>query len=290
MIYLGPPGNLQSLPYMGRGIGATLDLAASVQRSLGGARTVDYVGSPKRTYSMERKYLTAFELSTLESLALGAFGATPYVLIEPWRLNVLTANQSTAGETQADTTGFYAAGNTTVTLQGPGTTARTGQYNMRVAGAINGAGLRLADSTSAATVISTGIPVLPSASYTFSAWLKHFSGTAASTWRCTVQWYDSAGASISATGGTASLVTGSYTQRTLTTTSPSNVAYVIPRVDTNTALVAANTIDVDDLMLNQGTTTTWAMGTGVPKVAFTELSNTYPSAEYHDVSFTLQEV
>jgi hypothetical protein len=151
--------------------------------------------------------------------------------------------------------------------------------------------VRLADTTSAATVIATGVPVLVSQAYTFSVLVRSQAGTAAS-WRATVAFYDAAGAIIgSATNGTAAVVTGSYVARTVTATSPSTAAYAVVSVTNNATLAATNTIYLDDLMLETGSSASaWALGSGVPKVAFTALGDTYPLVDYHDASVTLLEV
>lgn len=292
--YLGPPGALLALPYAGRGVDASLSLAAVEHRALSGARTVDRVGSAKRTYRVERRFLTVDEVSLLEQLAMGLLGAEPYVLIDPWRRNHLSANRSTAGDAERSTAGFYTTGVGTLSLAGPGSQAARGRYNIRYASPASGAaataGVRLADSAPAADVIATGIPVLPSTQYTFSALVKSQAGTA-QNWYVALVWYDAAGAATgSPANGTQSVVTGAYGARTVTGTSPATAAYVIPQLLNGAALTASNTVDIDDLMLTQGTSTAWALGTGVPRVAFTDLAQTYPIADAADASFTLLEV
>lgn len=295
-IYLGPPGNLQALPYMGRGIGAPLDLGASVHRALGGVRTVDYVGDPKRTYTMERKYLTQDELSVLEGLALGAYGdPSSLVLVDPFRRNMLTENQSTGGDYSRDSSGFYCpTPSATLSAVGPATaTALRGFYALRMTytGSTLSPPVRTADLTSAATIIATATPVRAGVDHTFSVSLRHAAGTIAS-WKVGINYYDAAGALLTSTTSTAAALTSSYVQRTLTVTAGATAAYAVCFWLPNANLTAPETVDGDDVMLTQGTSTTWTMGTGVPRVAFVgSLDLSYPTiVGDNDLGVTLQEV
>lgn len=293
--YLGPPGNLQTLPYMGKGIQAALDLASAEHRALAGPRTVDYIGPPKRTYTLSRAFLTADELGLLEALALGMFGAGPYALVDPWRRNLLDENQSSGGDYSHDTTGFTVlAGSNTAT--GPVATANQGSYHQQylspASGAAGTAGLLAGDRSSAAQVLVPGnaTVVRLSQPYTFQAMLKTVAGTAAA-WRASLLWYDVAGALISTSNGTGATVTGSFVQYSVTATAPATAAYAVPGVTNNATLAATNTIAVDSLMLSQASAVAaWVPGTGVPRVAFTALGNTYPLIDAHDSEITLLEV
>jgi hypothetical protein len=292
-IYLGPPGGLLALPSLS-GPAAPLDLRAAVHQSLAGVRTVDRVGTPKRTYTFSRAALTADEWGLLEGLALGLYGPEPYVLVDPWRRNLLDENTSTAGGFLRDLTGLTVLGAGTLTLVGPVTTAGQGRYHASYASTASGAagtqGVTTADLTSAATVTASATPVLPSASYTFQALVKTLAGTAAS-WRAAVGWYDSAGALLSTSTGTGSVVTGSWVARTVAATSPATAAYAVGRVENGATLAATNTVGVDAPMLDQAATVrAWLPGTGVPRVAFTDLGDVYRIGYEHDTAMTLVEV
>lgn len=295
-IWVGPPGALVALPSMGRSIDASLDLAAVTHRAVNGVQTVDYVGLPKRTYRMTREQLTAAEMSVLEELALGMRGAEPYYLIEPWRENVLSIQQSSSGEQTRDTTGFHLLNLVgTNSIVGPGSQAPRGRYNLQhLSGASGAAGTRgvsLVNVGSAANVIATGIPCVPSTAYTFRALVKHIAGTAAS-WRATLAFYDAAGVIIgTATNGTAAVVTGSYVERVVTATSPANAAYVAPQITNNATLAATNTLHLGDFALGaHSSAQPFMLGTGTPKVAFTSLGDTYPWLPLHNASVELVEV
>lgn len=294
-IYLGPVGNLQALPSMTAGIKADLDLRAGVQQALGGARTVDYVGDPKRTYVMDRKRATADELAILEALAFELYGSGPYALIDPTRRNMLSLNQSSAGDYDHDSSGFSVLAGSVATT-GPVTTAAQGRYHQTytsaAAGAAGTSGLLAGSRATAAEVIAVGnaTPVRQSVDYTFQARLKHVSGTAAA-WRASLHWYDVAGALISTSNGSGAVVTGAYADYSVTAASPAAAAYVVPGVTNNAVLAAANVVAVDSLMLSQASAAgLWVPGTGVPRVVFTALGDSYPSQGYHDAALTLVEV
>lgn len=294
-IYLGPVGNLQALPSMTAGIKADLDLRAGVQQALGGARTVDYVGDPKRTYVLDRKRATADELGVLEALTFELYGPGPYALIDPTRRNMLSLNQSSAGDYDHDSTGFSVLAGSVATT-GPVTTAAQGRYHQAYTSAASGAagtsGLLAGRRSTAAEVITVGgaTPVRQAVDYTFQARLKHVSGTAAS-WRAALLWYDVDGALLSTSNGTGAVVTGAYADYSVTAASPSTAAYAVPGVTNDAVLAAVNVIAVDSLMLAQASVVgPWVPGTGVPRVAFTGLGDSYPSQGYHDTALTLVEV
>lgn len=305
-IYLGPPGFLQALPYMGRGIDASLDLGAVVQKALGGARTVDYVGAPKRVYQLERKFLTGDELSVLESLAYGLWTAdVPMALMDPWRRNLLTPNQSTAGDVLRSTAGVLVTGSGAVIGTsgpfGPGAVP-SGRYVFALTSAASGAAStcrvdfgRASISTPELLSVSSttpgAVPVVPSLPYTFQLLINHNALTAAS-WQAGIYWYDYAGAFISGSLGTGALSTAAWVARTVTGTAPSTAAYAVPWLGNTTTLAASDSLLIDSPMFAQASGAgTWAIGTGVPRVAFTALGNTYPTiVDTHDASITLQEV
>lgn len=137
-----------------------------VHESVGGVRTVDRVGDPRRRLSLDRRFLTGAEVSLLKYLALGLLGVEPYVMMDPFQQNLLALNEATAGEWKRDMTGLYkySASGGTVALAGPGSQAARGRYNVRVTtGATGNIGFALADYSSAATRIVDRHPGRPDA-------------------------------------------------------------------------------------------------------------------------------
>lgn len=285
-IYLGPVGALQALPSIGRGIGAALSVPTAVHQIAGpqGGRVVDRVGAAKRTYALSRDHLTVDELSVLEGLYLGAYGPGPFVLLEPWRRNLLAPNQSSGTDVLRDTTGFKAV---TGTLSS--TTAQADAGSRSLAWAVTAANQRMVTGDQANVTAATpavDIPVLPSTAYI--ARVRGRLSASTGTVRLDAYWFTSTGAAISSSIGTAqALTTTGFTSFTVSATSPATAALLRLSV-TNTVMGAAQTIYLDQWQLQQaGALDGWTVGTGVPRVAFTgDLGETY--SVYPSVSATIE--
>lgn len=286
VFYLGPVGALQALPLVGGEVNAGLDLSAATQRALGGARTVDYVGAPKRIYQFSGEALTTDELSVLEALALGAYGFGPLVLLDPWRTNQLDENLATGTGALATTEGFMA-----VTGSITSSTAQPSRGLRSLAWAVTAVSQRMVTGALANVTAAqvTDIPVLPSTSYAAAVKARLSASTGSA--RLDAYWFTAAGAAISSSTGTAAaLSTGGTTTLSVVATSPATAALLRLSV-TNTAYLAATTIYLDDWQLAMATSVpAWTMGTGVPRVAITELDNTRSLAGYEDATMTLQEL
>lgn len=275
--YLGPVGNLVALPSIGRGVKADLQQPTAVHQIAGlrGGRVVQRVGKPLRTYSLEREFLSLDEVSALESLYLGAYGPGPYVLLEPWRQNLLSPNQSTGTDHLADTTGFAANAGTITS-----STAQADVGLRSLAWAVTAANQQVLTGSSTSLTGSDGtvdIPVM--AATVYSARVRARLSASTGTVRLDMRWYDKAGAFISASTGTATaLATGSFTDCPCTNiTSPAGAA-LLRLAPINTVMGAAQTIYLDRWQLQQqATLDAWTVGTGVPRVSFTgDLGQTYP--------------
>lgn len=275
--YLGPVGNLIAIPDYGGGLSPTLTVPTAVHEIAGlrGGRVVDRVGPAKRTYTVDLAGLDLDEFGIWEALYLGAYGPGPYVLMDPWRRNLLSANQSSATDIFADPTGFVAITGTVTS-----STAQFAQGSRSVAWAVTAANQRmmlgsLANTTNATLLTDT--PVLPSTAYTGQ--VRARLSTSTGTVRLDLYWFDKAGAFISASTGTAvAQSTAAFgSALTVTATSPSTAALARLSV-TNTVMGAAQTIYLDQWQLEQGSSASaWVVGTGVPRVSFTgDLGVTYP--------------
>lgn len=290
-IYLGPVGNLIALPSIGRGISAALTVPSAVHQIAGrGGRVVDrFPGAASRVYGMARSWLTADELTIVESMYLGAYGSGPFVLLEPWRANLLSANQSSGTDVLDDTTGFVP-----ITGLLTSSTAQSDHGSRSLAWAVTAANQRmmlgdLANTTNANLL--RDVPVLPSTVYSVGnrSRLSASTGTA----RVDVYWFTAAGAFISASTGTATALSNAAftTCPCLNVTSPSTAA-VMRASMINTVMGAAQTIYSDKWQVAYGATLpAWTLGTGVPRVSFTDdLAETYNGPGYMDAGFTLTEV
>jgi hypothetical protein len=215
--------------------------------------------------------LTAEQYSALETL----FELPgPYRFVDPTRRNLLTANQSTGTDALRDTTGIIARFGGSVSSS----TAQARSGSRSIAWAVTpsgtGQGIYLQGSTS--TVDQTWAVVRPSTQYTVTGYMR---STLAISMKAGMDWYDAAGAFISAdTGGSGqALSTSAWTTRVTRTTpaAPSSVAYGIPWF-TNTTTGAAMTVFLDDPQMEEGTTANpWVFGTGVPLVTIDSLEPDY---------------
>jgi hypothetical protein len=288
-VYLGPLGNLIALPSIGRGITAPLNTPTVVHQLAGrGGRVLDKVGPAKRTYGLTVQGGSA-EAGILEALYLGAYGPGPYVLYDPWRLNLLSANQSSGTDVLADTTGFVAITGTLTS-----STVQSDHGGRSLAWAVTAASQQMMLGTLANTTnatLLTDTPVLPSTVYSAGARLRLSASTG--TARVDVYWFDKTGAFISASTGTATALSNAAftTCPCLNVTSPSTAALARCSV-INTVMGAAQTIYGDKWQVALGVTLpTWTVGTGVPRVSFdAELGETYPIWPAIDSTFSLVEV
>jgi hypothetical protein len=289
--YLGRPGALFAIAHPAQGIDASPVITAAVQQSLGGARTVDHLGSPRRTYTMSRSWLTLDEQGVLEGLAVGAYGPGPFALVDPWRRNVLTPNQSSGSDVDGTAnTDFWlnhGAGfplsDTAVPYQG----RRSVAWDVT---AVNNALLTGGTDWGSVDPVRDPVPV-PAATYTGSAWLRIATGTA--TVRAYLDWHNAAGdlspegASV---GSNVALPTGVWTQVSATGAAWGNAGYVRLAFQVM-ALSGAARIYLDALQVEQAATpSAWVVGSGSPRVSFTSLTNTYTHPLAIDGSWTLQEV
>lgn len=118
--WLGKPAlGLVALPSPLKGLTPTLGRASTIHEASSGARSVDIAPRSRRTYSMAWMALDQGPYSTLEEFFTGARGTGPFALLDPGRRNHLTVNQSSAGSSSGDASGFavLAGSGETVTVQ-----------------------------------------------------------------------------------------------------------------------------------------------------------------------------
>lgn len=297
-VYLQSPGDI-AIPLPHPEISGALDLGAAEHRALSGARTVDYVGSPRRTYTFARSRLSAENWSTLEDLALGGQGEPgPLILHDPWRRNMLTANQASTGNVLRSTEGVVTNG-VTISLNGPfdNNDAARGRYvwgwQLPASGAAN---VNRLEFKGAASLGPDLTPVVGGLPYTFQLKVAQSGGTSQSV-QAGIYWLDAALVLLAGSVGTganppAGLPAGTTPNYSVTATAPASAAYCWPWIgNTNTQTATAPFLFVDAPMFAQASAVqNWTMGTGVPKVAFTDMGETYHPGSTRDGQFTLVEV
>jgi hypothetical protein len=288
--WLGRPATvLTGLPHPGRGINANLKVETKVTQTIGGGQAVDRAPSGRRTYDLEWSSLSPEQHSTVEEFQLGARGPGPHVLLDPWRRNHLTANQSAASSVTNDTTGFTPSSGeslasvTTPVRRGPRALAWT-----------------IPSSATAGILTFTPSPGLAAwptpalATWTVSAWL-HGGGTdPIVTAGSDIVWLDTAGATLStSTGSTIATSSGAYAQITQTATAPANAVSFQLRLRVTPASVGAGGsvvyLDQPQLDLYNGVRN-WVLGTGIPLVSSTDADTTYRKPIQRGASLTLVEV
>ena len=104
--WIGRPGQLQQLPYPGRGYTRTGDLNQHVFQPINSGYAVDSGTWPARTWGMDFTYLSKAEVAVLRSVYTGALGPGPYVFFDPNTDNWLEPNQAAGSNVTFDSAGF----------------------------------------------------------------------------------------------------------------------------------------------------------------------------------------
>lgn len=288
--WLGPPATiLTALPHPGRGIDSTLGIAVNAKQTIGGGLAVDRAPKGTRAYELAWTSLTAEQHSIVEEFQHGARGRGPYVLLDPWRRNHLTANQSSATSTTNSTDGFTpssletVASVTTPVRRGPRALAWT-----------------IPSSSTAGILTFTpppGLTMWPTpalATWTFNAWIRGGGTDPIVTIGSDFVWKDTAGATVStSTGSTIASASGAYAQVTQIPTAPANAVGFDLRLRVTPASVGAggSIVYVDQPMLDLNSAVrTWVFGTGVPLVSVTAKETRYRKPIKSAASLSLAEV
>lgn len=167
------------------------------------------------------------------------------------RDNMLTANQSNLE--LGTTAGWTAGANTTATNST--TVALDGTHSLRLAA--TGAGAVIASTPTGLS----GVPVSPSVQITALASFR--ASATGDTATVEILWYKASGAASSvrtsdtSTGGT--VTTGTWTQASVTVTSPSDAAFYAVVLN-GTGLGAGGFLYADQISVAPGTSTTWTVG------------------------------
>lgn len=291
--YLGRPGSLVALPHPGRGIDPTLSIPLTARQTISGGRTVDRAPAGRRTYELTWASLSPDQHSIVEEFYVGAKGFGPFALIDPWRRNLLTANQSAATSVYNTTDGFTVLTGTE-TLTSVTTPVERGPRALAwsLPATVTG-GVLTAGSPNPTW---PGIPVVVGRSYRYQVRVRGGGTDPIVDLVAALRWLDAAGANLSLdSGSTATTSSGAWATASVTATCPAGGVYVLPRVVVNAATVTATaTIYVDKPQLSMPTTadpgTSWALGTGVPAVSCTSSGTGYRKPVKRSADLTLAEV
>ncbi len=288
--WIGPPASvLTALPHPGRGIDPTLNIPTNPRQTIGGGLAVDRAPKGTRTYELAWASLSPEQHSIVEEFQHGARGRGPFVLLDPWRRNLLTANQSSATSTWNTATGFTPSASETVASvttpvrRGPRALAWT------------------IPSSSTAGILTitpppghTYWPTPALSTWTFSAWIRGGGTDPIVTIGSDIVWKDAAGATVStSTGSTISSASGAYAQITQTQAAPASAVGFDLRLRVTPASVGAggSIVYVDQPMLDMyNGVRNWVFGTGVPLVSVTAKGAAYRKPVKNSASLTLAEV
>jgi hypothetical protein len=290
----GPVGNLQRLPPPGNGVEATPEKIGGAHELLSGGRSYDVAGI-RRTFKMSWTYLEPADWIVLEALFLGVYGPEPYVLLDPARVNLLTANQSSGTETAADSSGYAVQGVGTITSSA--VLANTGVRSLLWAhpsAAIGAGGVQTTGGAYGTTgTPATDTPVVPTLTYTGSLYARAVAGAAAVNMQASLQWYTAAGVFVSASTGTAQSVTNAaWVQLTASAAAPSTAAVARLQISNTAAIPAAHPgFYLDDWQLQDDpAATAWTPGTGVPRVHFDSLTDSTPKMGWRNADAVFAEL
>jgi hypothetical protein len=288
--WLGRSGTvLVALPHPGRGIKATLTIPGKATGTIGGGQTVDRAPTGRRTYELDWTSLTPDQHSIVEEFQLGARGPGPHVLLDPYRRNHLTANQSAATSVSNDTTGFTPSASES--LSSVTTPARRGPRALAWT----------IPSSSTAGILTftppnglTRWPTPAGATWTASVWLRGGGTNPIVTAGLAFVWRDAGDAILSTpTGTTIATASGAYAQASQTPTAPAGAVGFDLQLHVTPASVGAggSIVYVDQPQLDlYNSVRAWVVGTGVPLVSAVIAETGYRAPIRRAATLTLVEV
>lgn len=279
-IYFGPAGKLRKLWDPTGGMMATRELATSVfVTGSGGARTTKALNG-SRQYTLNYGALGRKNFEYLNAIHQGAMGPGPFVLLDPGRRNLLTANQSAGTSLSNDTRHFTVAGT-------GGSLSSDSTFSVAFPRVLKWS---FATSTPASATLTLdkpssvwpGIPLSTPLIRPLTFWLMAIGSTGTVNFQLAIRWLDSAGATLST--ATSSMITPSLTvwnEYALTATPPATAYYalclILPDVST---IAAGEALNFSSLMLNEGgPDSDWQLGTGVYPVQTLSMPERYGFAE-----------
>lgn len=259
--WLGRPGNLVRLPRPSQGIADPDGLSGTAVNLLSGGVGVDYLGAPKGTWQLQWRLLGESDRSIIDGFIQGVHGRGVLLLLDPNRPNLVPADQG------APTSVSGAATLLTQSQGAQATHSATAGVARRVVqwtpGALSVAGQWFAALAAPTTYAA---PALSGVTYVATATARLVSGAAQA--RVELVWYDTAGAVLSATAGSASaLSTGAWTTlASASGTPPASCVYVGVRIATPTT--GSSPVFLGDAIgLRAGVSTiTYRTGRGSPRV------------------------
>jgi hypothetical protein len=259
------------LPWPVGGVEASVDRSTYDFVSGAGNHRVSTLVGTSRSYLLNWKALHQINYDLINQFYLGHNGPGPFVILDPSRPNLLTANQSAATGQTFDTSGFIASSGTLSSQKAAAAIYR--QFGRRGL-QWTGTGTTVMSISMASTFTNwLGIPVLPLATYTFNYFMTASAGSM--TGGPQLKWLTASGTTIRTDAPTQTTWTG-WAQQVLTAVAPPNAAYVVPAMNV-LMLVGGQTVYADALQLEDTQyLNEWAPGTGVLPVAIMDWNEDIP--------------
>lgn len=280
-IYFGLPGKVRKLWDPTGGMLVTRELMSSVFRTGGGgARTKKALNGP-RQYELNYAALGRKTFEYLNTVHQGAYGPGPFVLIDPGRRNLLTANQSSCTSQSNDARDFTVAGaGGSLSSDSTFTTPFPRVLKWSFATTTPAAATLTLDKPSRVWPgIPLALPYIRPLTFSVSA----VASTGPVNFQLAIRWLDSAGATLST--ATSSMITPStsvFNRYSVSATPPATAYYVLCLVLPDVSTIASGeALNFSGFMLNEGliADADWQLGTGVYPVQTIELPEKYGFAE-----------
>lgn len=269
---IGPTGYEVVLPTPTE-VTAPDERIGAVLQSLNGTRTVQTFGH-KRTWEMTFQYLTAKEVGGLRALHRRT-ARGPYYMHDPSVINLLPLESSSP--TLIGGAGLSAvAATSALAITADEYPDTTNSYTAHII------------TNLANTLRSPVVPIRRAREYTFSAYVRRYSGTGNITPQ--IAWWSQLGTSeVSVTNGTPVPVSSltDFTRISLSVTVPAT------GWTARVGLLNDQTVSyqVQQLQFERGTVATdWVPGEGTPKVAIDTLDVSYPRHGLYDAKMRVLEL
>lgn len=293
-VYLGRPGSLVALPSRGLSVQPGLLRVSEGRTTIGGGRSRDYAPGVLRTWTLRWNVLDRALYGVLEAFFGGLNGPGPFVLLDPGRTNLLTANQSgsTSVVNQPDGFAVSGAGESTASSS---TTVERGPRSLAWS-------LPAAPAVGVLTLAGPntdwpGIPAVAGRAYRWQTRARGGGVDPVVTIAAQLRWLDAAGAQVQLDAGAgAATAAGAWTDCVIgSTVAPAGAVYVSPRLAvTSASVTAAATVYVDRPQLAMPDAlddgTTWRPGLGVPRVTLPQLDDSMWWTSLHRTGLLLEEV
>lgn len=259
--WLGTPGNLVRLPRPNRGLSDGDSLPGSTVALLSGGTGVDYLGTPRGQWQLAWSLLTETDRSIVDAFIQGTYGRGALLLLDPNRPNLAPADQASPTSVTGGVTALTQSHGSQASVSTPvGVGRRVVQWTP---GTLSTAGRSFAQL---AFPLVSAAPAIAGITYCAVASARLVSGAASA--RAELVWWDSAGAFLSVTSGSSSVLsTSAWTVLgAVTGTPPANAVYVGARIATPTTGSAPVFLG-DAIALRAGVSSlTYRTGRGSPRV------------------------